>query len=285
MQIYFNNNYCDIADAKVSILDRGYIFGDGLYEVFLVRNRCFIDFDAHITRLKRSMKLMNIESDKIEDITDITYKLLDLNKKDNALMYIQITRGALPIRDHNMPHVTEPQFVVIAYDEREYKKAWLTNGISCMLAEDIRWKRRDIKSLNLLGNVMLKQKAVDCGFHDVIFYNKDNMSVTEASSSNVILIQDEKLLTHPANQYILNGITKNRTISLAKDLNIEVIEREFTVDDLYQGSSVLLTNAGYKIRFCTSIDGKKIGNGKPCKLAKKMYSVLEDWVESCIKKS
>jgi D-alanine transaminase len=280
MKIYFNGEYCNLDEAKVPITDRGYIFGDGIYEVFLVRNSKFIDFDLHMARFKRSLSIMNMNLPEFDEISDITHKLLEINGRDYALMYIQVTRGSFPTREHNTPFAEQPTVTIIPYLPREYKKEWLEHGISCMLAEDIRWLRRDIKSLNLLGNIILKQKAIDCGFDDVIFYEKDSLITTEASSSNVLIIKDGILITHPANHYILDGIAKNRVLKIAKELGIQYLEKEYIIDDLFSSSSVMLTNSGYKIRFCTNIDGKKINNGKPCKIGLKLFNALEEWVNS-----
>jgi D-alanine transaminase len=279
MKIYFNGNYCESYEARVSIMDRGYIFGDGIYEAFLVKNERFIDFEPHIKRLKRSLEIVNISMPEVDKIESITTNLLKLNSMKSALMYVQVTRGEFPTREHGMPYSNTPSVVIIAYPEREIKREWIENGISCMLAQDIRWTRRDIKSLNLLGNVMLKQKSADCGFDDVIFFEKDSNFVTEASSSNVIIIKDEKLLTHPANNYILNGITKNRTMQIAKDIGIEVVEKEFIVDDLFLASSILLTSSGYRIRCCTNVDGVKINNGRICRIGRLLYNSMEKFVD------
>lgn len=282
MIIYFNGSYCNINEAKVPITDRGYIFGDGIYEVFLVKQHTFIDLDAHIKRLKRTLSFVNMELPEINDLKEITNKLLELNQKDTALMYLQLTRGSFPTREHDTPHIKTPTVTLIPYNLRPYNQKWLDEGISCMLAEDIRWTRRDIKSLNLLGNIMLKQKAMDCGFDDVIFYEKGNRIVTEASSSNLMIVREGKLRTHPANQYILDGNTKNRVIQLAKNAGIETLEKEFTVDELFEATGAFLTNSGYRIRCVTSIDGKKIGNGMPCPISKKMYELMQNWIEECI---
>ncbi len=280
MEIYFNGQYCNINDAKVPITDRGYIFGDGIYEVFLVQNNKFIDFNDHIERLKRSLSVMNMEVEEFDNISEISHNLLKRNNRKNALMYIQITRGSLTTREHNIPHTRSPVVTIIPYHEREYKKEWHINGISCMLAEDIRWLRRDIKSLNLLGNIMLKQKALDCGFDDVIFYEKGSLVATEASSSNVLIVKDDTLITHPANNYTLDGVVKNRILKIAKDLGISYLEKEYIIDELFAASSVLLTNSGYKVRLCTSIDGKKINNGKPCQIGKTLFDAYESYVVS-----
>ncbi|MFT4967734.1 MAG: D-alanine transaminase [Candidatus Deianiraeaceae bacterium] len=280
MEIYFNGQYCNINDAKVPITDRGYIFGDGIYEVFLVQNNKFIDFNAHIERLKRSLSVMNMEVEEFDNISEISHNLLKRNNRKNALMYIQITRGSLTTREHNMPYTQTPVVTIIPYPEREYNKEWHINGISCMLAEDIRWLRRDIKSLNLLGNIMLKQKALDCGFDDVIFYEKGSLVATEASSSNVLMMKEGTLITHPANNYILDGVVKNRILKIAKDLGVPCLEKEYIIDELFAASSVLLTNSGYKVRLCTSIDGKKINNGKPCKIGKTLFDAYESYVIS-----
>lgn len=282
MKIYFNGNYCNIEDARVPISDRGYIFGDGIYEVFLVKDGRFVDFQAHMERFKRSLSVMNMQLPEFEKIPEITNKLLELNGRNHALMYIQVTRGTFPTREHNLPQTATPTVVMIPYLEREYKKEWLENGISCMLAEDIRWKRRDIKSLNLLGCIMLKQKAMDCGFDDVIFYDNrpqdGGLIVSEASSSNVIIIKDGVLQTHPVNNYILDGITKNRVLKIAESLGIQTLEKEFPCEDLLESSSILITNSGFRIRFCTSVDGKKIGNGKPCGVGRLLFDEMEKFV-------
>lgn len=285
MIIYFNGTYCDIAEAKVPITDRGYIFGDGIYEVFLVKQNTFIDFDAHVKRLKRTLGFVNMELPEIGDLQVITRKLLELNQRDTALMYLQLTRGSFSTREHDTPHTKTPMTILIPYNLRIYKPEWLENGISCMLAEDIRWTRRDIKSLNLLGNIIMKQKALDCGFDDVIFYEKGTRVVTEASSANLIIVKNNKLFTHPATQYILDGTTKNRVIQFAKSTNIEVVEKEFIVDELFDATGAFLTNAGHRIRYVTSIDGKQIGNGKPCNVSKKIYNLMDSWLEKCVEQN
>jgi D-alanine transaminase len=223
-----------------------------------------------------------MEFPEINNLKEISNKLLELNQKETALMYLQITRGSFPTREHDTPYTKTPIVTLIPYNLRAYNPRWKDEGISCMLAEDIRWTRRDIKSLNLLGNIMLKQKANDCGFDDVVFYEKHTRSVTEASSSNLMIVRDGKLWTHPANNYILNGITKNRVIELAKNAGIETIEKEFTIDDMMSAQGVFLTNSGYRVRFVTSIDGKKIGNGKPCPVSEKMFDLMESWILQCI---
>lgn len=282
MKIYFNGQYCNIDEAKVSILDRGYIFGDGIYEVFLVKNGKFIEFDSHMERFARSLSVMNMKLPQFDEISSISKKLLELNGRDHALMYIQVTRGSFETREHDCPETSKPTLTIIPYLQRPYKQEWLENGITCMLAEDIRWKRRDIKSINLLGCIMLKQKAMDCGFNDVIFYDNrpqdGGLIVSEASSSNLIMVKDGVLKSHPNNQYLLGGIAKERVFKIAKSLDIKVIEKEFTCDELMKADGVILTNSGYKVRFVTSIDGKPIGNGKPCKISKLLYDEMEKFV-------
>ena len=275
--IYFNGSYINKDEAKISIGDRGYIFGDGIYEVFLVKNGKLIDFDAHIERFVRSMKIMNFQLRELANLREITMELLKLNNKNDALMYLQISRGDCGVREHTMPLVENPTFFMMAGSERVHKKEWTEGGIKCNLESDTRWQRRDVKTLNLLGNIMAKQKSAHLGFDDAIFV--DGGIVTEATSSNVLIVDaDGTLKTHPATNKILDGITKNRTLEIAKSLGIKTKECAFTPEDMISASEIFLTSSGYKIRGVSQVDGHKIGNGVVGKTTKLLSEKMEEFI-------
>ena len=253
--VYFNGIYIKKDEAKIGIQDQGFIFADGLYEVFLAKNERFIDFELHIKRLQYGLEVLKIEFDTAK-LQDISKDLLIKNNVKNALVYFQITRGEMGERKHGMPTSKNPTVIGMLLATRdgmdlEYAK--------CITESDARWARRDIKTIGLLPNIMAKQKAIDLGFDDAIFV--DGTIVTEATSANVLVVKNQEIWTHPATNKILNGITKQRIEFFAKDLNIPYLHKCFTVDQMLSCDEIFLTSAGTLIRCVSYVDGKQIGNG------------------------
>jgi len=230
-KVLLNDKIGEMNQATVSILDRGYQFGDGVYEVIRFYNGEFFELLPHLERFKKSCEEIGIPFHF--DINTLQIDFNSLLKSANfpsGYLYTQITRGTME-RNHLYVHEKnlEPQLVAYTVKEEHRPLENMTNGIKVLLCEDIRWLRCDIKSLNLLGSVMLKNQAALLDAKESVLHR--NGFITEGSATNVFIVKDGKLRTHPANNLILNGITRQVIISIANELNIDVIEEAFTIDD------------------------------------------------------
>lgn len=271
--ILVNERFIERDKAAVDIEDRGYQFGDGVYEVIRVYNGiCFL-MEPHIERMERSAANIDLALPySIDKISQNLLELVKLNNIHNGSIYVQITRGAAP-RAHQFPEQTSS--VLVAYTntaERPMEK--IKNGIHTILTDDIRWLRCDIKSLNLLGNVLAKQKAKQQGCDEAILHRGD--TVSEGSSSNVYIIKNKIIYTHPVNNLILNGITRMEVLRLAKENDFEVKEEEFTVAQLLDADEAFITSTTMEITPVVKINETAIGDGAPGVVTKKLQKAFEE---------
>jgi D-alanine transaminase len=255
---YLNGEFLPHEKCFVHIEDRGFQFADGAYEVTLFENGKLVDGDIHLARLMRSLKELNIEHNfTLEELTKIQLELFYKNNfSTSAFCYLQITRGvanrmpACPKGLKNTIVATVSPKKIISTEEFE-------NGYKVMTHDDIRWHRCDIKTVNLLASTLVNQKAKDSGFDDAIFV-RDGV-VTEATYANVFIVDDKKnLITHPANNHILQGITRNRLIKIAQKNNINVIEKTFGIEEMMKSCEVFLTSSTLIIRPVFQINGQEI---------------------------
>nr|WP_263312962.1 D-amino-acid transaminase [Mammaliicoccus sp. Marseille-Q6498] len=277
--IYLNDEFVDESEGKVSFSDRGYNFGDGIYEYIRIYEGKVFTSKEHYERLFRSAKEigLNLEGYSIESLTDVTKELAKKNNVYNGGVYIQVTRGVAP-RNHPFPESnTKPVFSAFSksYD-RPYDQ--LENGVKAIIEDDIRWLRCDIKSLNLLGNVLAKEKATQNDAAEAIMH-RDGI-VTEGSSSNVYAIKDGKIYTHPANNLILKGITRNVIAELANDLNIPFVEEAFTVEFLKAADEVIISSTSIEVMPVIQIDDQKVSDGKVGEITKKLQESFNKYIES-----
>lgn len=270
--IIFNNEFMERRDATVDIEDRGYQFGDGVYEVIRVYDGQFFCLKEHLDRLVRSAKEIDIDlpfsRTKMEEkLTQLVHR----NSLENGIVYLQITRGVAERIHHFPDNMTS---ILTAYTkEREPAVKEKREGIKVSLEEDIRWLRCDIKSLNLLPNVLANQAAKRKGCAEAILHRGD--TVTEASSSNVFIVKNKALHTHPANNYILNGITRGKVIELASKLNIEVREEPFTISELLSADEAFISNTGIEIGPIIKVDDQQIGVGQPGPITRQLQKAFE----------
>ncbi|MFD2133453.1 D-amino-acid transaminase [Pseudogracilibacillus auburnensis] len=259
-QILLNGNMIKRRSC-IDIEDRGYQFGDGIYEVVGIYGGKLFLMDEHLQRLKRSARELSIKLPfTMADIKQDLIELTKVNDVIEGLLYLQITRGVAP-RTHELP-VEKVEPMVVAYTKELGDLTELQDmGSTAILQEDIRWLRCDVKTLNLLPNTMAKQRAVEQGAVEAIL-NRGEV-VTEASSSNVFIIKDGIVYTHPANNFILNGITRQKVIQILQELNILVKEVPYTVTDLLSADEVFITATKLDVVPINSVDGHDIGTGKP----------------------
>lgn len=269
---FFKNAFVDKKDILISPDDRGYYFGDGIYEVFRVYHGKLYEEDAHMERLRRTASAVRIELPfSIEKIGQILTQLIEQNGLNEGTVYMQITRGEAQ-RAHPFPAQTEP--ILLAYcTEVRRPIATIHTGIHAITMEDIRWLRCDLKTLNLLPNVMAKQAAIDQGVQEVVLHRSG--TVTECSASNLMIIKGGVLYTHPANHLILHGVTRAVVLRLARSLEITVKEEPFSTEQLLQADEAFITGTTVEITPILQVDGKSIGNGEPGPLTRTLQNEFE----------
>ncbi|AJY74333.1 D-amino-acid transaminase [Paenibacillus beijingensis] len=261
----------------ISFEDRGYQFGDGVYEVIRVYGGRPFLMEEHLHRFKRSADELKIRLAWDEQELALMFnELVAVNEVMDGKIYVQLTRGAAK-RDHLFPGQAEP--VLIAYtDPASRPLDKMNKGIRVMTVDDIRWLRVDIKSLNLLPNVLVRQQAHDAGADDAIFVR--NGIVTEGSSSNVFGVKDGICYTHPAGNLILNGITRQKLLQLAEAHGIACVEQAFTRDQLLEMDEVFISGTISEVTPVIAVDGQPIGNGKPGAITAKFQEALAEAVRS-----
>lgn len=267
--VYVNGEYVPEEDAKISVFDRGFLFADGVYEVTAVVNRKLVDNPAHLARLTRSMnELKMTPPGSPQEIETIQLRLIEDNDLDEGLIYLQVTRGAAD-RDFAFPTDATPSLVMFTQDKKVTSNAVAEKGISVITVPDIRWKRRDIKTVGLLPASMAKQAALDAGAGDAWFV--EDGVVNEGSSNNAFIVtHDGKIITRHLGTEILHGITRKAVMAMAAEENLEVEERAFTPEEAYEAREAFSTSASAFVMPVVKIDGHVLGNGVPGPVAEKL---------------
>lgn len=259
--VYVNGTYYREEEAKISIFDRGFIFADGVYEVASVLDGKLLDATAHLVRLERSLKALKITAPATQaEIITIMRQLISKNTLEEGLVYLQVTRGAAD-RDFAFPTQAEPSLVLFTQDKKLIDSSAADRGISVIFTEDIRWGRRDIKTIQLLAPVLAKQQATEAGKDDA-WLVMDGM-VTEGSSNNAYIIKDKTIITRQLSNDILHGITRASVLKLAEEKNMRIEERGFTPEEARQADEAFITSASTFVMPVVEIDGTPIGDGKP----------------------
>lgn len=276
MLLLKNNEFIERDHATVDVEDRGYQFGDGVYEVIRIYNNNYFLLDEHLDRLQYSLNEVKIDYDiQKNQLKEQLIKLKDENRVTNGGVYVQISRG-VAARGHAFPEQSEPSIVAYPITVSSPKELQ-QNGAKAILTKDIRWLRCDIKSLNLLGNVLAKQEAKDKDAFEAIQY-RDETHVTEGSSTNVFVVKNGRLNTHPSNNYILNGITKRYLRYVAEKLSIPYEETVFSVDTLLNADEVFITSTTSEVVPIIQIDEHIIQNGKPGPITKQLLNAFPKYI-------
>jgi D-alanine transaminase len=272
---FINGRFLPWKDATVSIDDRGFQFGDGVYEVIRTYRGTPFELAAHLARLDRSAKeLILVQPYSRAQWTQWIQQGLSQAGYHQAKVYIQITRGAAP-RDHAFPTGISPTVVMTIRELHPLSLQIRQDGVTARTCEDLRWGRCDIKSLNLLGNVLAREEARKAGVFEAILV-KDGL-VTEGSLSNVMAVQDGTVITAPEGPRILSGVTRTVVLELARKEEIPVEERFLSLDSLYGADEVFLTGTTLEVLGVVRIDGNTIGSGRPGPITKTLaarWSIL-----------
>lgn len=275
-KVIFNNKIIDHSDVHIDIEDRGYQFGDGVYEVIRVYNGKLFAVEMHLKRFMESTRLLSITMPyTAEELQAECEELIAKNQLQFGIIYMQLTRGASP-RNHAFP-AEEVKPVFVAYTKEMPYTGEMKPGIHAITTEDVRWLRCNIKSLNLLGNILAKQQAVEAGCGEALQHR--NGTVTEGSSSNVAIIVKGMLKTHPANDLILNGITRQVVLQLCKSNGIPYVEEAFSVEELLTADEVFYTSTGVEVTPIVKIDGKVIANGEIGPTTRQLQTLFRKEIE------
>jgi D-alanine transaminase len=277
---YVNGSFVPLSEAKVSILDRGFLFADGIYEVAAVLDGKLVDNASHLARLKRSVGEISLElPDSLERIEEIQKELVARNKLTNGMVYLEVTRGADTGRDFAFPKGVKPTLIMFVTAKDIVNAPSAKSGIAVITVPDIRWERRDIKSVALLAQVLAKQAAAAVGAGEA--WMIEDGKVTEGGSSSAfILTQDDVLVTRQNGSEILPGCTRKAVVQLAEERQLRVEERAFTVTEALAAKEAFITSASSFVQPVVSIDGKPIANGKPGPMASRLREIYIDFARA-----
>jgi D-alanine transaminase len=271
---HFNGELMPLDKVAISPLDRGFIFGDGVYEVIPVYEGRMLRGREHFERLQRSMDEIRLKNPHtVDEWMALTAKLLE-HHPGNQSVYIQVTRGVPPKRDHVLPQGLTPTVFMMCYPLATPSREQVENGVACVTHRDFRWEKCHIKSTSLLGNVLARQVSADVGATETILL-RDGL-LTEASASNVFVVKNGVVAASPHDNLILLGITYELLVRLAKEGAIKLEVRPVTESELRGADEVWLSSSTKEVLAVTTLDGKPVGNGKPGPLFKRMHALYQE---------
>jgi D-alanine transaminase len=277
---YVNGAFVPLSEAKVSILDRGFLFADGIYEVSAVLDGRLIDNDSHLARLERSVGEIKLPlPETVARIKEIQRELITRNQLKDGLVYIQVTRGADVGRDFAFPKGVKPTLMMFTSVKDIVNAASAKTGIGVITVPDIRWSRRDIKSVALLAQVLAKQAAAEAGCGEAWMIEEGK--VTEGGSSSAfILTRDDVLITRENSSAILPGCTRKAVVKLAEERQLRVEERPFTVEEALHAKEAFITSASSFVQAVVKIDGKPVADGRPGPMATRLREIYIDFARA-----
>ena len=274
---YLNGAYGPLGEAKISVLDRGFIFGDGVYDVAPVYGRKLFRFDEHMARLESGLAKLRIENPlSRNEWLACCRKLVAAQPAEDQLVYVQVSRGVAP-RDHVMPQGILPTVFAMANPMKPATPEQRHHGVSCISARDFRWERADIKSTSLLGNVLARQMSADHGATETILFRAGFL--TEASSSNVWIVHEGALLGPPKSEHVLEGIRVELFRELCEEIGLAYNLRPIAEADVFAADEVLLSSATKEVLPVTMLDGEPVGHGalrgKPGPVYARLYEAYQ----------
>ena len=279
--VFLNGKLVPLEQANVSVLDRGFIFGDGVYELVPVYSRVPFRLDEHLTRLERSLgeaKIRNPYS-RAQWRSHI-YQLVDAQAFDDQGVYFQVTRGVAK-RDHAFPKSLEPTVFMMSNPLLSPPQAQVENGGAAVSATDNRWLRCDIKSISLIGNCLLRQMSAEAGAVETILFRDGKL--TEASASNVFIVKRGVIHSPPKSNLILPGITYDVVSELAHANNLPIEFREVSEAEVRAGDEIWVTSSSKEVLAIVELDGKRVGDGRPGPVFRRMHQLYQEFKQKVMR--
>jgi D-alanine transaminase len=279
--VFLNGDFVPEEEAKISIFDRAVTFGDAIYEVAGVLDGKLVDFEHHMQRYFNSLQKLSLESPLSQaEILQAFRQLVDLNQLDEGLVYMQVTRGTAE-RDFVWPEDIEPTVFMFTQTKSvsEYRAG--ETGIILASTPDIRWARRDIKSVNLLGQVLAKKAAHDAGADEALMIDAEGY-VTECGSTSFFIVRDNLVLTRPLNNDILPGVTRRAVVTLCNNQGLRLVETRFTLDEALTADEAFISGASSYILPVVKIDDQEINAGNPGELTLRLREIYLDYARASL---
>ena len=274
-EIYLNGKYTTKSNAQISVMDRGFLFGDGVYELIPVFNKKIFLLHKHLGRLKNSLNLIGMKSiDGLEKVID---KLISNNSKKNFFIYLHVTRGEQRHRNHVYPQSIEPTVLIMCEEYPSYNRDQVKNGFSACIQEDFRWLKSNIKSISLLGNVLLKNFASSNNFYETLLI-RDN-KLTEGSASNVFIVKDKVIHTPKLSNELLPGVTRDLLIDLLKNNDMKVIESDITQEELLLSDEIWCSSSTNAVVPIVKINDTIIGSGSAGDISIFAHKITRDFID------
>src|SRR3989344_6909673 len=278
--VYLNGEFLPSDRARVSVFDRGFIFGDGVYEVIPFLGGRLFRLPHHLSRLDASLAAIHLRNPHTaQEWNTIFTRLLGKNETEDQSIYLQVTRGVAP-RDHAFPPNVTPTVFAYTQPLKYSPPEQLAQGVAAVTAADIRWQRCDIKAIALLANALLRQQAIDQGAVEAILV-RDGI-VTEGAASNIFVVTNGRLITAPKGPFILPGIPRDLAVEIARAHGIPCDELPVQLETLLAADEVWLTSSTKEILPITHIDGRPVGSGKPGPMHAKMFALYKEYKQSFI---
>jgi len=262
MLVYLNGDYLPLEEARVPVLDRGFLFGDGVYEVIPAYGGHPFRLEEHLQRLENSLRAIRMEPPLTRrQWGEIFHRLLDPLGNADQQLYLQVTRGAYERRLHAIPETVTPTVFVMSTPLAPRDPELVARGLAAVTLEDIRWQRCDIKAITLLANILAQQQARDAGADEAILV-RDGLA-TEGTASNFFLVKGGRILTPPKSAHLLPGITRDLVLELAREAGLPCTERDIPVEELKEADELWVTSSTKEVMPVTRLDGRPVGNGRP----------------------
>ena len=279
--VYLNGDYLPAGEARLSIFDRAVTFGDGIYDVAGVLDGKLVDFEHHIRRYFDSLRKIGIESPLSRDEILQTFReLVQRNRLDEGLVYLQVTRGEAE-RDFVWPAGIRPNIFMFTQVKASVENTAAETGVALISVDDIRWTRRDIKSVNLLAQVLARQQAHEAGAYEALMVDSDGY-VTECGSTSFFIVRDDSILTRPLSNDILPGVTRRAVIALCETHGLRLVESKFALDEVYSADEAFISGASSYILPVRSIDGRELGSEIPGPVSRRMREIYLEFARASL---
>ena len=281
--VFLNGEFMPLENARIPVLDRGFMFGDGVYEVIPVYSRRPFRLPEHLARLQRShdsIRLKNPMSDA--EWTRLVQDLVARNAGDDQSIYLQVTRGVAK-RDHAFPKDAKPTIFAMSSALVTPSRDAIENGVPAITAVDYRWLKCDVKSISLLGNCLLRQAAADAGAVEVVMFRDGGL--TEGSSSNVFVVKNGTILAPPKNNLVLPGITYDVVVELARTHGLQHEVRPVAELEVRSADEIWVTSSTKEVLAVTTLDGKPVGAGKPGAVFRRMHQLYQDFKRTVMRQA